>query len=614
MSLTRSSLRFTSLGMALAAGAALSAQVTTGGLTGAVTNAKGAPLAGVKVILSSPAMFAPRTLTTDAKGQWHAQLLPVGAYRIQASKDGFVSAEAQNVRVGIGTALHQELVLKPIEQQSIVVEVLGSAAELDKADTKASTNFSSELLDTLATADRAFYGATDVTAGVATSGNGGFSIRGGATQNTLYRVNGTDIKDDLQGAQVGNAVIEDNIVDVQVVLSPLNARNGRALGGQVNVVTKTGGNDFEGSFRAHLSRPTWGSENPFYKAMPNAVSDNLSRTFDVTFSGPLVKDRLWFSVGTILTPSSTSSLAIGQSNQLAQGPMRTGNPAIDSLVATPPSGYAFASCLTDQKPYTERYTSDYFEAKITGAVNDTNTVDLSFSGASNRIEQHNPGVSIRRLEALGTQTGKQAAWGLNWRSVLSGDSFLEARYNRYLSQATFPTGDPKFSSNAVDVWFDAVAPNPHNFYAIGYPFGLGITSRPDKRNNTSANLNLQIFRDGWGGHHELDLGLEYYQADRNTTQQAGADNRSFRTGSAYYNAATQDWLFPAIIWPYYGQMGQSGSGNTGLAPVMFQNLGKDGITKNTTASAYVNDSLTVNKHLVLMVGLRFDTIDRKSVV
>ncbi|HJV21158.1 MAG TPA: TonB-dependent receptor [Holophagaceae bacterium] len=584
------------------------AQSTTGSLTGAVKGANGAPLADAKVILTSPALFAPRVVMTDTKGEWRAQLLPVGAYRVQALKDGFIGAEAQNLRVGIGTALHQELVLKPVAQASAVVEVVGNNADLDKADTKASTNFSAETLEALAAADRGFVGATDLAPGVASSSNGGFSVRGGATQNTLYRVNGTDIKDDLQGAQVGTWVIQDNIADVQVVLSPLNARNGRALGGQVNVVTKTGGNEFEGSFRANLSRPTWGSENPYTKPLPHWVNDDLSRTLDITFSGPIVKDRVWFSLGTILTPSQSGSYETGPSTRLAQGPMRTGLPSIDTFVATGPSGYSFASSLADTKPYSSTYTSNYIEGKITGAINENHTMDLSYTVSDNRITNRNPGVPIRRTEALGTQTGKQQAWGINYRAVLGADKFLETRYNRYLSEAVFPTGDPRFSSDAVDIWFDAISPNPHNFYQIGYPFGLGITPRPDKRNNTSANVNLGVVKDFWGIHHEMDLGMEYYQADRNTTQQAGEDNRYFRAGGAFYNQATQDWLFPAIIWPGYGIAGQSATGNTGLAPVMWQYMGRDGITKNTTASVYANDSMTIGKHWSLMLGLRFDTI------
>jgi len=605
----RSMLRFSTLGLSLVAGTALCAQATTGSLAGGVKDAKGAPLASVKVILTSPALFSPRICITDAAGEWRAPLLPVGNYRVQALKDGFIGAEAQNLRVGIGSALRQDMVLKAAAQASAVVEVVGASAEADKADTKSSTNFSAEVLDTLAAADRSFYGAADLTAGVVTSGNGGLSVRGGATQNTLYRLNGTDIKDDLQGAQVGTWVIEDNIADVQVVLSPLNARNGRALGGQINVVTKSGGNEFEGSFRAHLSRPTWGAANPYTKYQAGSASDSLSRTFDVSVSGPIIKDRLWFVVGTILTPNGAGSLEISPGNPLAQGPMRTGDPTIDAAVAASvPAGYSFANFLTAEKPYTQTYTSNYFEAKITGALATNHTFDLSYTGSGDTINNVDPGVGLIRTQALGTQTEKRSAYGLNYRGILGADSFLEARVNRYKSQASFPTGDPKYSSDPVDVWFDAVAPNQHYWYDVGLPFGAGTTSSPDKRNNTSGNVNLSLYRDFWGAHHELDLGLEYYQFDRTTQTKVGADNRSFRVGSAYYNAGTNDWMFPTIIWPYYAQLGQSTSGNTGLAPTMFQYFGQDGVTKNTTTSLYANDLVTLSNHWNVMAGLRYDKI------
>lgn len=604
----RTLMRTTSLGMVLAAGSGLAAQVTTGTLSGAVKSPAGTPLGGVKVILTSQTLFNPRTVITDVHGEWRAPLLPVGAYRMQVVKDGYVGAEVTNLRVGIGTENRQDMVLRAVVEASAMVAVIGTETTAEKGDSKASVNFSSEQLETLATSDRAFNGAADLTAGVATASNGGFSVRGGATQNTLFRVNGTDIKDDLQGAQVGTWVIEDNIVDVQVVLSPLNARNGRALGGQVNVVTKTGGNEFEGSFRARLGRPTWGSRGPATRDLPGQVSDNLSRTYDVTLSGPILKDRLWFSVGTILTPASSSPAEIGRRSPLAAGPMRTGDPQIDAAVANPPAGFAFASFLTAAKPYQQGYASQYFEGKLTGAVLENHTLELSFVRSGNEITHRDPRGSMVRLEGLGTQTETRSAWGLNYRGVLGAETFLEARFNRYLAKAVFPTGDPKFSSNPVDVWFDAIAPNAHNFYNVGYPFGLGVTNRPDERNNTSWNVNLSLFRDLFGVQHAWDLGLESYQSDRNTTSQVGQDNRSFRVGAAYYNAATQDWLFPAIIWPYFNALGQSPSGNTGLAPTMFQYLGQDGVTKNATTSLYANDTITLGRHWSVMLGLRLDRI------
>jgi outer membrane receptor for ferrienterochelin and colicin len=191
-------------------------------------------------------------------------LLPVGNYKVTAVKDGFVTAGAKDIRLGVGAAVSQDLTMQPVAAAGTTVEVVASAATVDKTDTKAATNFSSDDLIALPGVDRSFTGAADMAPGLTTGRGGSFSVRGGATQNTNYRVNGVDVKDDYQGDLTGTFVIEDNIDDVQVILSPLNARNGRALGGAVNVVTKSGGNDFKGSIRATLARDSWNAHNPSY--------------------------------------------------------------------------------------------------------------------------------------------------------------------------------------------------------------------------------------------------------------------------------------------------------------------------------------------------------------
>jgi len=614
----RSVLQFSTVAMALVSGTALVAQATSGALAGTIRDNKGRPVAHARVNLASPALFSPRVLMTDANGEYRAPLLPIGTYRITVSLAGYVGSEARDVRVGLGSNVRQDLIVKPIVVSEKTVEVIAEAGELDKAATTTATNFSAEVLESLAGNDRSFAGAADLAPGVATASNGNFSIRGGQTQNTLFRVNGADIKDDYQGAQTGTWVIEDNIEDVQVVLSPLNARNGRAISGQINVVTKTGGNDFAGSIRAVVSRPSWVAMTPYSQDLPAQVNDNLSRRFDVTFSGPIIKDKLWFSFGTILTPSSSASYAIPATNPLAVGPERTGRATlgIDTLLAAGPgNGFSFASAMLGIQPYTQVFNSNYYEGKLSGAITQDHTVSVSFVTSSDSIVGRDPygdgSGNARRLQALGTQTDKAHNYALNYNGVLNSSTFLEARYSRYLSESIFPQGDPLFSSDPVNLWIDNPVSRAHTSYNIGYPFGLGITPRPDARNNESWNINLKLLRGSGSTQHEIDLGIESYMSDRDTSRSQGADNRYFRVGGAYYNPALSGqaaWLFPSIPWQGPSVNGQSGSGNTGLAPIMIQYLGKDGTTKNLTQSLYANDNITFNSHWGLMVGLRFDQI------
>jgi hypothetical protein len=435
-------------------------------------------------------------------------------------------------------------------------------------------------------------------------------------------VNGADVKDDYQGNQVGTWVIADNIEDVQVITSPLNARNGRNLGGAVNVVTKSGGNTFAGSVRADLSRNSWSANSPASLYRNGETDDNLNRQYQVTLSGPIVKDRLWFSYGTILTPTSSATFSNGLSDTRATRIQRTNIAALDALTLTNaagvpapgsaiPAGYNL-SLFDNNATYTRLNESTYHEAKLTWGITSDHTVEFSGVSSSQTLSNRNPygdgsSANARRLAMLGKQETTRSSYGLNYRGILTPTTFLEARYSRFESSTVFPQGDPNFGSEAVDIWLDAQAPAVHTFYRIGYPFGFGITPRPDERNNSSWNVNLKLFRELGLGNHEIDLGAESYISDRSTSRSQGTNNEYFRAGGALVNA-TGDWLFPSIIWAGPNTNGQSGSGLTGLAPIMYQYLGKDGVTRNKTESLYANDQWTINAHWNLMLGLRYDRI------
>lgn len=603
-----------SLAFMLSAGTALVAQVTTGSLAGKVTNPQGQPVAGARVTLTSPALFNARVLTTNEAGEWRAPLLPVGNYRIVVAKEGFVGGEATGVRVGIGTAARQDMSVRPVQQAQAVVEVVASGETVDKSETKSATNFSAETLQVLPGVNRSFSGAADLAAGVATGASGQFSVRGGATQQTLFRLNGADIRDDYQGAQVGTYVIQDNIEDVQVIVSPLHARSGRATGGAVNVVTKTGSNTFAGSIRATYSRPSWNATNPAYLYRQGETVDTPTRQYDVTFSGPIIPDRLWFSVGTILRPSQSSVYELGNSSPNATRVARTRNATIDAATLAGPGGGYVVDLFNRNLTYTQQRDNPYFEGKITGAITPNHTLELSGSWNKTTIEGRNPfgntSTLIRRLEALGDQEDKQSTMVLGYRGLLSGDTFLSAMYTRKKSEAIFPTGDPNYGTGeVVDVWLDQASSTTLQYNRVGYPFGLGITPRPDARNNTSFNAEMKLYREFWGGSHDIDLGVDYYQFDRGTSRSLGAKNQYFRTGGAYYNATSNSYLFPTIIWTGPGRFGQSGSGNTGLAPIMIEYTGQDGTTENTMQSVYANDAWTINSHWNVMLGLRYDWIE-----
>ncbi len=624
---TKSILGGSAVAFALVSGSALFAQVTSGSMSGQVKDEKGLAIAGATVTIESPALFNPRVVKTNDRGEWRAPLLPPGNYRVTAVKDGYLTAGAKDIRLGVGAAVSQELTLKPLAAASATVEVLASAVTVDKSDTKAATNFSSEDLVALPGVDRSFYGAADLAPGLSTGRGGSFSVRGGATQNTNYRVNGVDVKDDYQGDLTGTFVIEDNIEDVQVILSPLNARNGRALGGSVNVVTKTGGNDFQGSIRASLSRASWNAHNPSYTYQDDETNDNLNRQYQVTLSGPIMKDRIWFSFGTILTPKTSDPFRLGTVyTPLATRGVTTGIAAVDAigapLSASIPAGYAFTK-FEQGAPYNRQTTSNYYEGKITGAITMDHTLELSFSKSNLSLSPRNPfgdgGNTVIRLNALGKQTEDKKVFGVGYKGILASNLFIEAHYNRLDSEAVFPVGDPAYGTGeGMLIYAGRVGGAAGSRQGFGYPFGFGITPTPDARNNRSGNVNVKWFKDLMGS-HEIDFGYDYYEAVRGTSVSSGLKNEFFRAGGgAFFNPTNGSYLFEVMNNTGATGVNHFDTGTPGqfylrgAAPSVIAYGGVDGTTRNRTDSLYINDQWTINQHWNFMAGLRFDRIGVKD--
>lgn len=611
--------RISALALMLTAGPALVAQVSTGSLVGSVKDKNGAPISGVRVTLSSPALFAPRVVQSDANGEWRAPLLAVGYYEVSVSKDGFVGSKSQNVRVGLGSSSRVDLTMKPVQAAGAVVEVVsGAAAGVDKADTKAGTNISADTLLVLPAASRGFGGAADLSPGLVTGSGGSYSIRGGATGNTQYRVNGTDVKDDYQGNLTGTFLIEDNVEDMQVVLSPLNARNGRATGGAINVVTKTGGNDFHGSIRADLSRNSWSAKNPgqvFYSPDGDLYTDdNLQRQYQVTLSGPIIKDRIWFSLGTILAPDNTANFDLSNPyGTRSNAPVQSRSTGANAIMNAGPAGYAWTA-LEVAAPYIRRDSRSYYEGKITAAVSADHTVEFSYTKEQTDLYNRNPygdgGATISRLAALGHQNTEKEVFGLGYRGVLSSNTFIEARYNVLDSATYFPAGDLSFGQGELMIVYAGQTGSAGTRRGLSYPFGLGQPPHPDKRPNRSGNVNLKLFRDFFGGSHEIDMGVDYYEGRRDTATQSGTPNRVYRVGGIYESTTVANsFLFPTLLWQGYGSAyAMDITGLRGPAPTMVQYTSQDGLNKNQMLSLYANDQWTINQNWNFMLGVRYDSM------
>ncbi len=615
----------TSLSLLLASQALVAQASLTGQISGKVTDDKGAPLAGAMVVLTSPQMMSARTLTSEANGIWRAPLLPPGNYRVVISKQGFRGKTIQDLRLGVGASLNQDFKLSPIETAEAVVVVVSSAATVDKTDTKTSVNFApQDLLDLTGSrgASAALMLAPGVTAG---QGGGQVSIRGGVAANTQFTVNGTDYKDPLYGRPRVQMFLEDMVEDVAVVLSPANARFGRALGGAVNVVTKSGGNDFQGSVRLLYNRSSWaarswGQDNALSAAQREggSMSDDISREVHATLSGPILKDRIWFSFGTKFRPETASSGMLYPADSRFRRTRYSGIASVDALTATDPTtlqalataspaiqGYGFPRTdWLSTYSNTTKYT--YTEFKVTGAL----TPNHRLQAWSNR-DLSNSSYATRApiwLDNGSDTKGESSLEGMAYSGIFGGSTFVEFQASRQKNASYFATGqlvrDP--SNTPIYIHADShAAPNTIYNASLGQFAGTGMGNGPEEFNSSSWSLNVKLFRDFWGLSHDLDMGTDWYRSDIHSSHYFGNEREQVHVGGFYQNAAG-NFLFPTLAFTGVGKHGQASNGIGGLAPIMRKFYAGNGVLDNLNQGLYINDQVTLNANWNLMVGLRLD--------
>src|SRR5688572_1544299 len=244
---------------------AASAQSTSGTISGRVTDAQDLPLPGVTVSVESPALQGTRSTVTSENGGYVITLLPSGTYTVIFELSGF-----ERQRRTINVALTQTA--------------------------QVATNFSQELIARLPT-NRDLNAILLLAPSAHPTGPAGnWSIAGSMSFENLFMINGVTVNENLRG-QANTLFIEDAIQETTVATAGISAEYGRFGGGVVNVITKSGGNLFSGSFRDTLYNDDWRALVPQRAGdtfANDTTVDDVIPTYEYTFGGPVFRDRLWF--------------------------------------------------------------------------------------------------------------------------------------------------------------------------------------------------------------------------------------------------------------------------------------------------------------------------------
>jgi hypothetical protein len=292
---------------------------TTGELLGTVRDADGNPLPGVTVTVTSPSLQGSRTATTDSSGEYRIPLLPPGQYTVAVTMSGFegLTREAVVVALDQATRVNAELRLSGVTE---AVTVTGEGISIDPTQTNTGKNFDTNYLKKVPVlpTTRTYQGVLQEAAGVTGAGNP--NVMGGNILENVWLVDGVNATDSVTHTFSLN-LNYDAIQEINLQTSSYDAEYGRASGGVVNVITKSGGNDFSGSFDIRYTSTDFSEKGDFFD--PD-VAPSESFPIAGTLGGPIMRDRLWFFVGTqhrdeYSTPVVTSDVVRAQNPNPARG-------------------------------------------------------------------------------------------------------------------------------------------------------------------------------------------------------------------------------------------------------------------------------------------------------
>jgi len=547
------------LALALFATDAVAQGVQTGTLRGLVTDQQDLAVPGVTVTVRSNALQGTRSATTETDGTYLFVTLPPGAYTVNFEIAGFTSVE-RTAQVPLGASIDLNVTLRP-SGVAEEVQVVGTAPQVETASV--GLNILQDEVESLATS-RTLFGIATLSPGLNenTPNTSQISINGAFAFDNLFMLNGVDINDNLFGSPQ-DLFIEEAIAETQVITSGLSAEYGRFTGGVVNAITKSGGNEFEGSYRLNLTNPAWTDETPFDEDNDVEFESDVNLTNEMTFGGPLLRDRLWFFAAARLANVSESG-------------------------AAPVTGIPFSSEDKNRRG----------EIKLTGTVAPNQTFQFGYlnnSTESVNVPSLNSAVEIDPNHTYITEKAPNWYTFMNYRGVIGGDWLAEAQFSerrfRFENQ-----GGTSLDIRDSPMW------TADFLYQYNAPYFDG--NDPEERNNRQLTANITRFFEG-AGRHEFKGGYEFFRSQ--VTGGGGQSSTDYIFYAHYLKnpdgspMLDEDGYFiPEFVPITAGE--DSWSEYDNWRPQRGARLDID------TQSFFVQDRWTIDRNLTANLGVRYERV------
>ncbi|MEW6338269.1 MAG: TonB-dependent receptor, partial [Acidobacteriota bacterium] len=549
------------LGLILVSAAVVTAQsVPTATLTGKVTS-DGFAIPGVKVTVTSPNLQGTRTVVTTGAGDYIIPFLNPGEYTATFELEGMQKvSETLPLTAARTHVLNVEL--KPAGVADAITVTAEPPVAAAVQATQVSTNFQQDLIDALPTG-RTITAVALLAPGVNNNGPGNNTIISGAmSYDSLYLVNGAIVNENLRGQPHG-LFIEDAIQETTVMTGAVSAEYGHFTGGVVNTITKSGGNEFKGTFRTSLTNESWVDKTPFTVDQ----EDTINPVYELTFGGPFWRDRLWFfGAGRY---AETSDIRQTRPGLARQGDQDANGVQIPIGTQIPPITY----------PHGTEETR--LEGKLTYAINPSHKLIGSYIDVD-ASEINQTGQVIMDLDSLvKDRETPNSLYALNYSGVLTDSFFVEAQYSKkefaFLGSGSPYIDDPEQGGYKGTLLLDRARGT--RFWSPTFRASPGGERRDHEQYTLKGTyfLSTKTF-----GTHELKAGYEHFMEVR--------DVNNYQNGSDYRVSLSQSIVRGDQIFGRFS----GGSKGTLTRIYWYPILTLSDGSEYASDSFYLNDRWTLN--------------------
>jgi outer membrane receptor protein involved in Fe transport len=546
--------------------------VSEGNITGTVSIATGEVLPGATIKLTSLALVTgTRTAVSGREGRFVFMSLPPGSYDLSVSMQGFKTATETGLVLERGAGLDVPVRME-IGKFEETITVSSVTPIVDTRSSTVDTTFNAQLLAKIPTARNPFYDLALTAPGMSSVGAEETwlpspSAYGSANSQNITLVNGVDTTNP-RGSAWGSlvAVNYNTVEEVKVLSLGAKAEYGNYSGAAIDVITKSGGNEFHGdvSYYTQVGNAADNSTTSFGKSwlhgdptLETTTDPRSNKEPSITMGGPIMRDRLWFYIG------------LGQPQSKTGAPLRT---------------------LPDISKVT------LYDAKLTGefGVNHRAWLGLHYEDASSKNTTWGNGWDASMVYNSKTTNFSPQ---LQYQWVVSPTNILGFKYLAFDSKQTPSTSGVTGHPGYINWW--KWLPVRDMGTNGDFPY-----IEAQRSNRQTVQADFSHYAENFLGEHDVKFGVQYTRAEGNYMGGYFQGYANFAYPYPYdFGKLAKDW------WWNGNDGWQWGTDENPVFPMYNRKVETNPyltVRKSDSTGVFADDSWIVNDRFTVNLGLRYD--------